>query len=145
MAAITLAGCRDSVPYSHYEHIEIDGWERTDTLKFRIADIIADGDYDEVIGMRIDGSYPFTSVTLIAEQHSPSYGLLRTDTLECRLTDNEANFTGTGSTYLSYEFPLATLRLQQADTLDVKLYHTMLRQSLNGITDVGLTLRKVSH
>ena len=142
--ALTMVGCNRKTIYSHYEHTTVDGWEKTDTLEFCVPKVGKAGRYREEIGLRTNISYPFTGLTMIVEQQVTPSGLLRSDTLHARLMDDEGNVQGRGVSYYQYNYELCDLQLQENDSLTVRIRHHMLRLLLPGVTDIGVTLRRIA-
>ncbi len=140
--AWALASCNRNTVYSHYEDTSLDGWERTDTLKFNDIVIKANADYIEEVGIRISDRFPFQSLFLVAEQHVRPSGTFRTDTFSCKLIDRNGYVKGRGLTYFQYNFHLTTLHLNAGDTLDVCIKHNMRREILPGVANIGITLSK---
>ena len=136
-------GCSRKTIYSHYEPTPLEGWEKNDTLSFRVMLIRSDGSYKEEIGLRTSGAYPFTGLTLVVEQRSVPSGMMRSDTLHARLVSRDGTVQGKGIVYYQYKFHLANLRLNEADTLYVSIRHNMKREILPGISDVGLILQRL--
>ena len=66
--AMMLTSCQERVVYSHYESTPIKGWERNDTLSFDIPSIQKGGYFEEVLGLRINGEYPFMGLSLVVKQ-----------------------------------------------------------------------------
>jgi gliding motility-associated lipoprotein GldH len=64
VAAFVLASCFQRTVYDEYAHTPIAGWEKNDTLSFDIPPILTTGYYQENLGLRITGAYPFTGLTL---------------------------------------------------------------------------------
>ncbi len=142
---MVLASCQDHIVYSHYESTSIKGWERNDTLSFDISPIQRTGNYEEAVGLRINGEYPFRSLNLIVKQMVAPSGKTYTDTLECHLVDELGHAHGNGINHIQYLFPLMTLKLDKDEALHVSIHHCMKREILPGILDVGLQLsRQVS-
>jgi len=140
--ALAMAGCNRKTIFSHYVAIDQSGWERTDTMHFAVAHIPLTDRYVETIGLRITSHYPFTALTVIADQHAVPSGIQRTDTLCCRLTDESGTVMGSGLTHYQYLFPLPPLPLSEGDSLSVSIRHHMMRETLPGVTDVGLIVCK---
>ena len=143
VALTLLVSCNRKVVYSHYENIPDDGWERTDTLKFSICPIIAEGDYREDVGLRINNTFPFRRLMLIVDQHTVPSGMMRSDTLHARLIDHNGSIEGKGINYFQYEFHLANIYLNTTDTLFVTIRHNMKRELLGGVADVGITITQL--
>lgn len=156
--AVTLVGCNRKAIYSHYEPIPLSGWEKNDTAFFTITPVTVDGQYEELLGLRINMDYPFTEVALIIHQtlipkkiaptDSISDTLMlpvirqRCDTLHATLFTNDGSLLGKGITCYQYEFSLANVHLTSGDSLCIKVYHNMKRNPLPGLSDVGITLRR---
>ena len=140
--ALTIVACKGKTVYHQYEHTAVEGWERTDTLSYTIDDIKATADYQEEIGLRINSTYPFTSLFLVVEQHIRPMNLLRKDTINCRLMDKDGNIKGRGLNYYQYNFMLTTLHLNVGDTVDIRIHHNMRREIVPGIADVGIRLER---
>ena len=140
--ALAFAACNRNAIYSHYQPIDVAGWQRADTISFVTAPIAHAGYYDETLGLRIDGDFPFTQLTLIVEQQARPSGLARTDTVVAILTDKKGIILGNGINLYVYNMPMPKMKLLKDDTLSVHVRHDMLRDPLPGITDVGFTLTK---
>ena len=139
---LTLTGCSGGgYRYSHYETIDRQGWERTDTIYFTPAPVKHYGTYTEEVGLRTTSLYPFMQLTLIVCQEAQPSGFSRTDTIKARLTDDDGLVTGEGVNHYQYLFPLPPVTLGAADTLRVSIRHDMVRSPLVGVIDVGFSLR----
>ena len=141
--ALAFASCNRKTVYSHYEHTPLVGWEKNDYLSFSLPPFNQGGTYREEVGLRINGAYPFMGLTLIVEQQVFPSGMTRTDTLWCKLIDADGTIQGEGISYYQYSFHLCDMPLHKGDSLHVQLHHNMKREILPGISDVGLTLRKI--
>ena len=64
------------------------------------------------------------------------------DTLDCKLIDERGNVMGEGFSQYHYIFPLRTLHLNHGDLLHLSVRHSMKREILPGITDVGIKVGK---
>lgn len=139
---LLCTACKNKTTYSHYEHVPILGWEKNDTLSFVIVPIKQSGLYQEQIGIRINGSYPFMGLTLIVEQTRFPSMETHNDTLNYELIDKEGNVKGKGVSHYQYSFPLKMLSLQENDSLSINIRHDMKREILPGISDIGISLTK---
>ena len=140
--ALALSSCNRQTIYSHYEPVDIDGWERSDTLWF-YAGGLTEGCYNEQVGLRINGNYPFKDLSLVVEQRLLStQTIIKCDTLNLAITDDDGFFQGEGLSLLQYETSLGTISLPTSDTLQVAIIHNMKREVMPGIADVGITLQK---
>lgn len=140
IVTLTTAGCTGNKVYDKYQHTFITGWEKNDTLNFSVPRMAASGNYAAGLMLRINGSYPFMSLTMIVEQKVMPAMTVRTDTLKCDLMDAKGNTKGHGTFYYQYSFPIATMPLAKGDSLQVTIRHDMKREILPGVSDVGYSL-----
>lgn len=139
-AMAAMVGCTGNKVYDHYQHTLISGWEKNDILTFSVPSLKTSGAYSADLMLRINGSYPFMSVTMIVEQKKFPSLETRIDTLKCSLIDDKGNTKGQGLSYYQYSFPIASMQLAAGDSLQVSIRHDMKREILPGISDVGYSL-----
>jgi gliding motility-associated lipoprotein GldH len=139
--ALVLTSCNRHTIYSHYEPVNIDGWERSDTLWFCVGGD-ADSIFNEQMGLRINGNYPFKDLSLIVEQRLLNGPIVKADTLNLMLADEDGIFLGKGVSLFHYDMDLGTIVLPTADTLQIAVFHNMKREVLPGIASIGITLQK---
>ncbi len=144
LVVLMLTACNDKTVYHDYEQTSASGWEKNDPLSFTIPPIQETGNYTEEVGMRINGSFPFLSLSLIVEQTKLNTGEKQCDTLVCELINKRGYPQGKGVSQYQYLFPLKTLQLNKGDSLRIEIRHDMKREILPGITDVGLKVSKTS-
>ncbi len=142
--AAAMASCNRNTVFYRYDHTPVAGWEKNDTLTFDVSPVPRAGSYREEIGLRINGSYPFTGLCLIVEQTIYPSGVSVSDTLNCRLIDADGTVRGRGVSYYQYSFHLTDMRLEQGDSLHVCVRHNMKREILPGISDIGLRVVSVA-
>ena len=141
--ALIMSSCNRKAIYSHYEHTDIyNGWERGDTLEFLVPKVGEEGTYSEELGLRTTMTYPFTSLTMIVSQQALPSGFSRNDTVTMELTDEEGNRLGDGITLYQNVYALPDIHLSEQDSLRIVVLHNMKRESLPGISDVGMTIRR---
>jgi len=138
--AVLLTACDHKTVYSHYEHTAVSGWERNDTLFFQTDTMSTDGIYQEQLGIRINGSYPFMAVTLIVTQTVLPTLQTCCDTLNCNLIDERGNAMGTGISEYQSIFPIRSIPLSRGHSLRIAVRHDMKREILPGICDIGIRL-----
>lgn len=138
--ALALAGCHRHTLYHHFEHPPLSGWDRADTLIFPVASARQEAVMQREVELRISEKYPFQHLTLIVEQTTLPAGILRRDTVNCNLVDQDGNVLGKGITLFQYRFALPATATREGDSLTIAVRHNMKREMLPGITDVGLRL-----
>ena len=140
LMVLTLTACKRKTVYNHYEHTPLSGWEKNDTLVFDVPAMTQDGRYVEEVGLRINGDYPFTGLSLIVKQTVPPSMETKSDTLNCKLIDQQGVAKGRGVSHYQYLFHLTTLELKKDDRLHIDIRHNMKREILPGISDIGIRL-----
>lgn len=139
-AIAVMAGCTGNMVYDKYEHTLVSGWEKNDTITFRVPKVKVAGDHQATLMLRTNDSYPFMSLTLVVEQKVSPSETIYTDTLKCTLTDEHSNNKGQGLSYHQFTFPIRTLPLLVGDSLTIRVRHNMKREILPGVSDVGYSL-----
>lgn len=141
-AAVVLmvAACGDGMVYSKFVPAPVDGLEKNDTVSFCVPPVASSGSYRQEIGLRITADYPFTSISLEVRQTVEPGHRVSTDTLVCRLYDDDGNLLGHGVSMFQYGFALPDIDLRKGDSLHVRVRHVMKREILPGITDIGFSL-----
>ncbi len=149
--ALGLAACNDGKVYDSYRQTSLAGWEKTDTLFFGVPRLNKAGAYQPQLSLRITDKFPFTSLTLIVDEwviHQKAVAgtnrqrlqLLKTDTLNCKLSNWKGFFNGQGVSNLQYSFPMGTVNLLPGDSLLIRVRHDMKRETMPGVSDVGVQL-----
>lgn len=139
---LLFSSCDNGVVYDTYNHTQIEGWEKNDTLVFDVPRLVSSGRYRMEVGLRTNGTFPFTGLSVVVEQTViPGYKTF-TDTLRCRLTDEKGNVLGRGVSCFQYNFILSDVDLAKGDSLHVRVRHIMKREILPGISDVGLKVTR---
>ena len=144
LVVLMLTACNDKTVYHNYEQTPPSGWEKNDQLSFTLPPIQETGNYTEEVGIRINGTFPFLSLSLIIEQTKLNTGERQCDTLVCELINKRGYPQGKGVSQYQYLFPLKTIQLNKGDSLRIEIHHDMKREILPGITDVGIKLSKTS-
>jgi len=139
---LLFSACKQKTVYNRYLHTSVTGWERNDTLFYAIPSMKEGGNYTEEVGVRINGEYPFLSLTLIIEQTRVSDQVMKRDTLQCDLIDKQGHYKGKGISHYQNTFHLKTIRLNKDDSLRIAIRHDMKREMLPGITEIGVKLSK---
>ncbi|MBO4827442.1 MAG: gliding motility lipoprotein GldH [Prevotella sp.] len=158
--AVVLSACVGRTVYDKFHHTPLSGWEKNDTLTFDVEPIQGGLEttpslYREELGLRISQDYPFTSLQLIVEQtflptSTPNTKhptpikprLVRRDTLNCRLIDDDGNVRGQGVSTYQYKFHITDMQIQKGDSLHITVRHNMKREILPGIADVGIKITR---
>lgn len=137
---VAMFSCDNNVVYHSYRHTIITGWEKNDTLSYSVPPLREPGRYRQSVGLRINNTYPFTSITLVVKQDIFPGKRSKTDTIKCQFSDAKGYRTGHGVNYYQYDFPLKDIDLRRGDSLQISIQHAMKREMLPGISDVGIKI-----
>lgn len=142
-----LSSCCQGTVFDEYVHTPIAGWEKNDTLSFDIPPLQESGFYQESLGLRITGDYPFMGLTLIVEQNiyhnmRKMAAECKVDTLNCQLVDQNGASKGQGISYIQYNFPINLYEMHQGDSIHIAIRHDMKREILPGVSDVGVKISR---
>lgn len=143
---LIFASCTNDIVFFNYSSTSPDGWEKNDTVTFNVPPVRERGHYSAMLGLRVNNSYPFQSITLIVEQtiYSKSRSIrLTRDTVTCHITTEDGTITGQGLYIYQYDQPLHLApALAAGDSLHYAIRHNMRRNILPGVSDVGIRLRR---
>ena len=138
--ALMVAACGDGRVFDKFVPTPVDGLEKNDTVTFDVPPVVASGSYRQEVGLRITSDYPFKSLSLEVKQTVEPGHRVSTDTLACRLYDDDGNLLGQGLSMFQYGFMLPEIDLRKGDSLHVRVRHVMKREILPGITDIGFSM-----
>jgi gliding motility-associated lipoprotein GldH len=142
LVIMAVTACTGNKVYDTYNHTPISGWEKNDTLLFDVPAMKNSGSYQEFLGLRINGAYPFVGLTLIIEQTKYPQNLTQIDTVNCQLINKNGTYKGQGVASIQYKFPISTLQLEKGDSLHICIRHDMKREILPGISEIGIECMK---
>ena len=96
-----------------------------------------------MIGIRADASFPYRSLSLVVDQwivHTVKKepGTFRSDTVSIDIFNQEGQAVGRGVNLRQYTYPFRSVKLQQGDSIAMRIRHHMKNKSVEGIANVGL-------
>ncbi len=149
-AVMLFHSCSETLVYDQYEHTPITGWEKNDVLSFDIPPLKASGTYEQQLGLRVTGNYPFMGLTLIVEQSIFPKAKVqnvrkveKSDTIQCDLIDKSGATKGQGISFYQYNFPINTYDFTSGDSIHITVKHNMKREILPGISDIGIKMNRM--
>lgn len=137
-AVCLFMSCTTSTLYHHYEHTADGGWDKRDTLIFKTDTVIHAGEYTTTLCIRTDATYPYRNLSVRATQILEPGGHLSTHTIDMDIRQKNGTQAADGITYYTYEAPIGRVTLRPGDSLTVKVAHNMRRETMPGVTDVGV-------
>ncbi len=140
LLAAVITACESKVVYDRYDDTPVVGWNKADPLTFDIPPIDSTDNYAMDGGLRINGAFPFMSVTLIVETSIPNRKASLCDTIVCQTINKAGKPVGDGVSFFQTRFPVRDIRLEKGDSLHITVRHDMRREELPGIINVGIRL-----
>ncbi len=143
LATATFMSCFQYTAYFRYCSTESEGWNRFDFLEYRVPAIGQEGYYVEEIGIRYNERYPYRQLGLVIDQtvvHTASkrMGRYKSDTLRVDLYDEDGKPRGEGANLKLLVIPLKSVKLEQGDSLSVRIRHNMKKTTVKGVSAIGL-------
>ena len=136
---MSTTSCNDPRTYDHYE---------SDTLTFNLPRQ-CEGSYELSLGLRASQTFPYRSVSLIVEsaiinyKHKKKLERMRRDTIHCEIITDKGMLAGQdGISNTEIRQHIASFQLNRNDSLHITIHHVMSRNSIPGISDIGLRLQK---
>ncbi len=139
-----MTSCDQPTVYHHFENTPEAGWEKMDTLLFVVPALAEPGRYAQEVDLRINESYPFSSLSLLIEQHVFPGNRTKKHILHCRFAEGSDWLQHNGISFYKYSFALPDIDLRRGDSLRIFLRHDMKREILPGVSDVGLKLTRIN-
>ncbi len=135
-----ITACESKVVYDKYNDTPVAGWNKADLLNFNIPPVDTTGNYDIEGGLRINGAFPFMSLTLIVNTTIVPRNITQSDTITCQTIGKSGKPVGQGVNFFQTRFPIKQLQLEKGDSLHITIRHDMRREDLPGILNVGISL-----
>lgn len=142
---ISLAACERDKTYDSFRHTPVEGWEQEDTLFFDIPPMKEGGAYALSLTLRLANNYPYQNLSLKVFQT-----VISTDSANQRrqqqttLSLPVGTIDGDNGVALhEASARVSLLRLAEGDSLHVAVCHDMRRETMPGIDDVGIVMRRV--
>ena len=146
--AMSAASCSDPRTYYRYKSVSLQGWSRKDTLTFNIPQQW-EGNYQLDLCLRAAQTYPYRNISMIIERKVIYYRQRKkrektyNDTINCEIVNDKGILAGQkGITSTEIRQAISSFRLNRNDSMHVTIHHIMSRESLPGISDVGIRLLK---
>ena len=146
--AMGATSCRDPRTYDHYKSVSLQGWSRKDTLTFDIPRQW-EGNYQLDLCLRAAQTYPYRNISMIIERKVIYYRQRKkrektyNDTINCEIINDKGILVGQkGITSTEIRQAITSFRLNRNDSMHVTIHHIMNRESLPGISNVGVRLIK---
>ncbi|MDO9275637.1 MAG: gliding motility lipoprotein GldH [Lutibacter sp.] len=147
-----LLSCNSNSVFDQYITVENQQWRSENGIDFIVNNLDTISANKVFINVRNNKNYEYSSLFLIAKLELPS-GYKVIDTLEYEMTDASGNWLGSGYTDLKENklFYKENVVFSEIGTYKFKIQHATRgindiegKIPLKGITDVGLSIEKVT-
>lgn len=141
---LLISGCvnSDNVVYSRFKALSDQEWHKGQYLEFEIDSLVEkDADYDVLLVIRHNDTYKYKTLCVVVEEYMRGEIELA-DSIDINLVNTDGKWRGKGQ-YGLYEI-VDTLRRdeQLSESYLVSLCHGMKREIVEGITDVGIVVKR---
>lgn len=135
-----MASCDKERAYDNYRALDIEGWNRTDTIGFN-AGKIAPGAYDMCIGFRATSRYPFKELGFNVKWTVYPSGKTFHKTVRCKVFDDDGHMSGSsGISADDFLYHIGSITVAKGDSVVFTVSHAMNMDDIPGLTTVGLQL-----
>ena len=144
LLSLTTA-CHRRPAILQYQSLPLQGWRASDTLRFAIDSLSVAARYNLHAAVRTSAARPYAFRQLVLEvrqQWHPD-SCTQIDTVEVQISAPDGKVEGNGVAMFTYEVPTCTLSHRVGSRADIQIRHLMRRSPLQGISDVGIHLKKV--
>lgn len=138
---ILLSACGPKVEFQGMHKIPDSGWDMNSEYSFELDMAKMKGPFDMNLEIRHAGNYPYSNLYVFLRSDFPDGGV-RVDTIECLLAKPSGEWYGSGlGDLMSLSIPFRkNLKFGQEGVYNMSLSHGMRQDTLEGITDIGITL-----
>lgn len=142
--SILLLSCDKDLRYEKFQKVDTQAWHYKDNLLFNVS-ATNEETVDLTVALRNTTDFQHANLWLFLSIQSPSGKVLK-DTLNCLLADNYGYWLGSGFSglYLTEHRLSKPVFLNEKGDWSVKVTHGMRTDSIQGIQEVGILVRKVN-
>lgn len=144
IGACLLGACDEHTVYHSYQSLPSEGWEKSDTLFFRVPVTDSVPTTLKVFAeVRNRTDYPYRDLHLFIRHNLQDSTAWRTDTVAITLADSTGRWMGKGwgSLYQSSVL-IGTIRTLGAGKYIVEVINGMKDEQLKGVNDAGIRIEK---
>lgn len=143
LVAWLATACIEHTVYHSYQPIPCRGWNKSDTLIFRVPIADSLSTLQLFAEVRNKNEYPYQDLYLIVSHNLQDSTVFQTDTLRFILADKEGKWQGAGwGSLFQSALPIGTA-IARPGNYTFKLSQGMKDETLGGITDVGIKIERL--
>ncbi len=140
---ILTLSCAKLHKYEEYKTLDANGWNKDSLAVFKVDFEGNNKNYDLNIDIRNKQNYAYSNLWLFINIESPA-GIQTADTLECTIADPTGRWLGSGLGDLfdnEYKYK-QNVTFPDSGTYKITLQHGMRANNLEGISDIGISIKK---
>lgn len=141
VGGLLTASCAGDTLVHRYAALPADGWARRDTVCFDLPGNVEDICGTLTVGLRTKTDVAIRDIVLAVEQCDSDAFVVRRDTVCYPLTNSEGDALTSGVNFHQYETQFVPFRMEKDRKGCVRIYHLMTRETIPGITEVGIRIR----
>lgn len=141
VGGLLTASCAGDTLVHRYATLPADGWARRDTVCFDLPEHVEDICGTLTVGLRTKTGVAIRDIVLAVEQCDSDAFVVRRDTVCYPLTNSEGDALTSGVNFHQYETQFVPFRMEKDRKGCVRIYHLMTRETIPGITEVGIRIR----
>lgn len=140
---LPLISCNKQTIFSEQKDLSQKGWDKNTAIGFDIDINDTISSYDILVTLRNNETYPNQNLWLFIEEIKPD-SVIKKDTVQCFLVDNQGYWIGTGIGSLHYisVFYKQNIQFKQKGTYHYNIKHGMRYDLLEGLNDIGIKIKK---
>lgn len=137
-----LLSCDKNLIYEHFQKVDEQAWNYKDVLQFSIS-VQKKESVLFSVALRNTSDFQNANIWLFLSIESPS-GKVQQDTLNCLLANDYGYWLGSGFSglYLTEHSLDKLIDFDEQGDWNVRVTHGMREDSIQGISEVGLLIRK---
>ena len=141
LMAVALTSCGPEAVYQKMSAITNSEWVKETSFSHEVDMSNESGLMDLNLEIRHAGDYPYSNLYVFLRSEFPD-GKARVDTIECLLARPTGEWYGSGLGDLySLSIPFRkNVQFNQQGVYKIELSHGMRQDTLEGITDIGITM-----
>ena len=139
--SLLFIACQHNVVYTEFKSIPNKGWHSDSAIHFDAVLTDSLSDYTVTMTMRHTDRYAYQNLWLFVDIVQDSL-LLRRDTVNAMLADNQGKWYGSGVFVKELEMVYLNNIVLPLGEYQIVLQQAMRTEMLNGISDIGLKIIK---
>jgi len=144
IVTLLISACQKTSSYQNAEELPASGWVLGKSINFR--DSLTDADPENLhyaIELRHSNIYPYQNIWLYI-QTKCSDGTTRMDSIDCKLSEPNGRWLGTGwGSLYNISFQLPDLKIKKTSKkrwFSIQIQHGLRDETIKGIENIGVRL-----